>query len=134
MTRDEIIVASREYRFPAVFHYHREPLVIARAKNGADTVARNGFELFGFRDTRSLFFGALDDPCAMVCSESRSTLAEMRSASSLLRLPSVAASTTRNSPRVSVPVLSKTIVVRCRASSRPRRSRTSRPDRALRVV
>ncbi len=33
MTKDEIILAQREYLFPAVFHYYREPLVIARAKD-----------------------------------------------------------------------------------------------------
>jgi 4-aminobutyrate aminotransferase-like enzyme len=33
VTRDEIILACKEYLFPAVFHYYREPLVIARAKD-----------------------------------------------------------------------------------------------------
>ncbi len=33
MTKDEIILANREYLFPAVFHYYKEPLVVARAKN-----------------------------------------------------------------------------------------------------
>jgi 4-aminobutyrate aminotransferase-like enzyme len=33
MTKDEIILANREYLFPAVFHYYREPLVVARAKD-----------------------------------------------------------------------------------------------------
>jgi len=33
MTKEEIVLASQEYLFPAVFHYYREPLVIARAKN-----------------------------------------------------------------------------------------------------
>jgi 4-aminobutyrate aminotransferase-like enzyme len=33
MTKDEIILAHKEFLFPAVFHYYREPLVIARAKN-----------------------------------------------------------------------------------------------------
>ena len=33
MTKEEILLASSEYLFPAVFHYYREPLVIARAKN-----------------------------------------------------------------------------------------------------
>ena len=33
MTKDEIILASREYLFPAVFHYFSEPLVIERAKD-----------------------------------------------------------------------------------------------------
>ena len=33
MTKDEIVLASQEYLFPAVFHYYREPLVIARAKD-----------------------------------------------------------------------------------------------------
>ena len=32
MTKDEIILAGREFLFPAVFHYYQEPLVIARAK------------------------------------------------------------------------------------------------------
>ena len=43
-------------------------------------------------------------------------------------------STTRNSPRVSVPVLSKNTALRLRASSRPRRSRTSKPFLAPSVV
>jgi 4-aminobutyrate aminotransferase-like enzyme len=33
MTKEEIILANKEYLFPAVFHYYQEPLVIARAKN-----------------------------------------------------------------------------------------------------
>ena len=33
MPKDEILIASQEFLFPAVFHYYREPLVIARAKD-----------------------------------------------------------------------------------------------------
>jgi 4-aminobutyrate aminotransferase len=33
MTKDEIILANKEFLFPAVFHYFREPLVVARAKD-----------------------------------------------------------------------------------------------------
>jgi 4-aminobutyrate aminotransferase len=33
MTKDEIILANKEYLFPAVFHYFQEPLVIARARD-----------------------------------------------------------------------------------------------------
>jgi 4-aminobutyrate aminotransferase-like enzyme len=33
MTKDEIVLASQDYLFPAVFHYYREPLVVARAKD-----------------------------------------------------------------------------------------------------
>jgi 4-aminobutyrate aminotransferase len=33
MTKDEIILANKEFLFPAVFHYFQEPLVIARAKD-----------------------------------------------------------------------------------------------------
>src|SRR5437868_10193263 len=33
MTKDEIILANREFLFPAVFHYYKEPLVISRAKD-----------------------------------------------------------------------------------------------------
>lgn len=33
MTRDEIILASDQYLFPAVFHYYRERLVVERAKD-----------------------------------------------------------------------------------------------------
>jgi 4-aminobutyrate aminotransferase len=33
VTKDEIILASREYLFPSVFHYFSEPLVIERAKD-----------------------------------------------------------------------------------------------------
>ncbi len=33
MTKDEIILANRQYLFPSVFHYYREPLVITEAKD-----------------------------------------------------------------------------------------------------
>jgi len=33
MTKDEIILANKEFLFPSVFHYYKEPLVIARAKD-----------------------------------------------------------------------------------------------------
>src|SRR5947209_609240 len=33
MTKDEIILANKEFLFPAVFHFYKEPLVIARAKD-----------------------------------------------------------------------------------------------------
>jgi len=33
MTKDEIILANQEFLFPSVFHYFKEPLVVARAKN-----------------------------------------------------------------------------------------------------
>jgi len=33
MTKEEIILANQEFLFPAVFHYYKEPLVVARAKN-----------------------------------------------------------------------------------------------------
>src|SRR5579871_5566810 len=33
MNADEIVLAGQEFLFPAVFHYYREPLVVARAKN-----------------------------------------------------------------------------------------------------
>jgi 4-aminobutyrate aminotransferase len=33
MTKDEILLANREFLFPAVFHYFRDPLVVARAKD-----------------------------------------------------------------------------------------------------
>ena len=33
MTKEEIILANKEFLFPAVFHYYKDPLVIARAKN-----------------------------------------------------------------------------------------------------
>ncbi len=33
MTKDEIILANKEFLFPSVFHYYKEPLVVARAKN-----------------------------------------------------------------------------------------------------
>ncbi|HEY9140120.1 MAG TPA: aspartate aminotransferase family protein [Bryobacteraceae bacterium] len=33
MTKDEIILANKEFLFPAVFHYFKEPLVVARAKD-----------------------------------------------------------------------------------------------------
>ena len=33
MTKEEIILANKEFLFPAVFHFYQEPLVIARAKD-----------------------------------------------------------------------------------------------------
>ncbi len=33
MTKEEIILANKEFLFPAVFHFFKEPLVIARAKD-----------------------------------------------------------------------------------------------------
>src|SRR5260370_8405951 len=33
MTKDEIILANKEYLFPAVFHYYKEPLVVSHAKD-----------------------------------------------------------------------------------------------------
>jgi 4-aminobutyrate aminotransferase len=33
MTKDEIILANQEYLFPAVFHFYKEPMVAARAKD-----------------------------------------------------------------------------------------------------
>jgi 4-aminobutyrate aminotransferase-like enzyme len=33
MTKEEIILANRDHLFPSVFHYYKEPLVIARAKD-----------------------------------------------------------------------------------------------------
>ena len=33
MTKDEILLANKEYLFPAVFHYYKEPLVVTKAKD-----------------------------------------------------------------------------------------------------
>src|SRR5437868_863238 len=33
MTKDEIILANREFLFPAVFHYFKEPLVVSHARD-----------------------------------------------------------------------------------------------------
>src|SRR5678810_628417 len=33
MTKQEILLAHEQYLFPSVFHYFKEPLVIARAKD-----------------------------------------------------------------------------------------------------
>jgi 4-aminobutyrate aminotransferase-like enzyme len=33
MTKDEIILANREFLFPSVFHYYKEPLVVSHAKD-----------------------------------------------------------------------------------------------------
>src|SRR4026207_1105024 len=33
MTKDEIILANQEFLFPSVFHYFKDPLVVARAKD-----------------------------------------------------------------------------------------------------
>src|SRR5271167_2214819 len=33
MTKEEIILANREFLFPAVFHYYKQPLVVSHAKD-----------------------------------------------------------------------------------------------------
>src|SRR3989442_13700738 len=33
MTKDEIILANREFLFPAIFHYYKDPLGVSRAKD-----------------------------------------------------------------------------------------------------
>src|SRR5437764_15318648 len=33
MTKNEIILANREFLFPAVFHYYKEPMVVTDAKD-----------------------------------------------------------------------------------------------------
>jgi 4-aminobutyrate aminotransferase-like enzyme len=33
MTKDEIILANKEFLFPAIFHYFKDPLVVSHAKN-----------------------------------------------------------------------------------------------------
>src|SRR5579862_2032312 len=33
MTKDEIILANRDFLFPAVFHYYKQPLVVSHAKD-----------------------------------------------------------------------------------------------------
>ena len=48
MTKEEIIIANKEYLFPAVFHFYKEPLVVARAKVAVVVIAalcRNCFRL-----------------------------------------------------------------------------------------
>jgi len=49
MTHDEIVLAGQEYLFPAVFHYYRQPLVVARAKDQFvyDTEGRAYLDFFG---------------------------------------------------------------------------------------
>src|SRR5947207_12605623 len=33
MTKEEIILANKEFLFPCIFHFYKEPLVVARAKD-----------------------------------------------------------------------------------------------------
>ncbi len=49
MTKEEILLAHREFLFPAVFHYYREPLVITRAKDQFvwDADGRQYLDFFG---------------------------------------------------------------------------------------
>jgi 4-aminobutyrate aminotransferase-like enzyme len=49
VTKEEIILASREYLFPSVFHYFSEPLVIERAKDQFvwDTDGNEYLDFFG---------------------------------------------------------------------------------------
>jgi 4-aminobutyrate aminotransferase len=49
MTREEIILANEQFLFPSVFHYYKEPLVIARAKDQFvyDAEGREYLDFFG---------------------------------------------------------------------------------------
>lgn len=49
MTKEEIILANREFLFPAVFHYYKEPLVVAHAKDQFvyDADGRQYLDFFG---------------------------------------------------------------------------------------
>jgi 4-aminobutyrate aminotransferase len=49
MTKDEILLAHKEFLFPAVFHYFREPLVVRSAKNQFvyDTEGNEYLDFFG---------------------------------------------------------------------------------------
>ena len=49
MTKDEILLAQREFLFPAVFHYYQTPLVISHAKDQYvwDADGRQYLDFFG---------------------------------------------------------------------------------------
>jgi 4-aminobutyrate aminotransferase len=49
MTKDEIILANKEFLFPAVFHYYKDPLVVSRAKDQYvwDSDGRQYLDFFG---------------------------------------------------------------------------------------
>jgi 4-aminobutyrate aminotransferase len=49
VTKEEIILANREFLFPAVFHYYKEPLVVAHAKDQFvyDADGRQYLDFFG---------------------------------------------------------------------------------------
>src|SRR5581483_7723844 len=49
MNKDEIILASQDYLFPAVFHYYKDPLVISHAKDQYvwDADGRQYLDFFG---------------------------------------------------------------------------------------
>src|SRR5712691_6757389 len=49
MTKDEIILANKEYLFPAVFHYYKEPLVVSHARDQYvwDADGRQYLDFFG---------------------------------------------------------------------------------------
>ncbi len=49
MTKEEIILANKEFLFPAVFHYYKEPLVVAHAKDQFvyDADGRQYLDFFG---------------------------------------------------------------------------------------
>ena len=49
MSRDEVILSAKQFLFPAVFHYYREPLVIERGKNQYvwDADGRQYLDFFG---------------------------------------------------------------------------------------
>jgi 4-aminobutyrate aminotransferase len=49
MTKNEILLAQKEFLFPSVFHYYKEPLVVTRAKGQYvyDTEDRQYLDFFG---------------------------------------------------------------------------------------
>src|ERR1022692_1292042 len=70
MTKEEIILANKEFLFPAVFHFYQEPLVIARAKDQYvwDADGHQYLDFFGGIVTRSEeHTSELQSPCNLVC-------------------------------------------------------------------
>ena len=68
MTKDEIILANKEFLFPSVFHYFKEPLVVSHAKSSllAEAVRTAGMQQ---HDRRPLAEDACGQLAAVISAE-----------------------------------------------------------------
>ena len=95
MTKDEIILANREFLFPSVFHYFKEPLVVARAKDQYVWDADGNQYLD--------FFGGIVTVSVGHCNQTVNAKVHKRSTSSSMSPPSSPTSRRRPSQKDRVP-------------------------------